>query len=613
VFRTTGRRAGYVLGVVAEPRRGLIADRRGYLPGYGAVAALMAFSLVFVVRAGGVYRGRRFFTVFEDMAISLRYASNLAHGHGLVWNAGTPRVEGYTNLLWTLWMAFLVLVRVPTRMVPLAVSLSAMCLLAATAFVVRALAERLSGSRRVGSVAMWLTVGYYPLVYWSLRGTEVALLSFWICAACLLSLRVQAGGGRRDVFLLAGIGGLAFLTRPDAIVAMAVMDGWVILNVPRQDRRRLATALFGSLLAVVATSTIFRELYYGQLLPNTYYLKVSGTPLGIRLRRGSAALFATWAKELGLPSVLAAWAWIRHRADRPLTLVLGVVLAQIVYDWYAGGDVWDFAGVTSRYVVVVCPLLLAATSVAVADIAAGRLSLRDRAGLAAGVTAWLLVRWSGYLPWSTLLGPGRLSPDSRFWRLALPSLAVLLLVVLLGIRPIQAAGRVGLGRAAVVAMVVALGLVMSARWLDTWVHDRGYFVADDDALAQLAMSFRMDTSPRVSIAGVAVGQFGYYSDRTIIDLFGKTDSVVAHTPPHRLPYFLPGHDKWDYSYSVGTLRPDITPRLPDATPTDMQDLTRWGYQPLDGTGWWIRTASAGSFDEVDLIPALRDFDRRISG
>jgi arabinofuranosyltransferase len=48
--------------------------------------------------------GRRYFTLFDDAMISMRYAWNFAHGHGLVWNAG-EYVEGYTNLLMTLLMA----------------------------------------------------------------------------------------------------------------------------------------------------------------------------------------------------------------------------------------------------------------------------------------------------------------------------------------------------------------------------------------------------------------------------------------------------------------------------------------------------------------------------
>src|SRR5262245_16454258 len=47
---------------------------------------------------------RRWRFVIDDAFISLRYARNLAMGHGLVYNAG-ERVEGYTNFLWTLFLA----------------------------------------------------------------------------------------------------------------------------------------------------------------------------------------------------------------------------------------------------------------------------------------------------------------------------------------------------------------------------------------------------------------------------------------------------------------------------------------------------------------------------
>ena len=56
--------------------------------------------------------------------VSMRFARNLADGHGLVYNAGQPAVEGYTNLLWTLWMAVLHLAPVPIRFVPLLVSIT---------------------------------------------------------------------------------------------------------------------------------------------------------------------------------------------------------------------------------------------------------------------------------------------------------------------------------------------------------------------------------------------------------------------------------------------------------------------------------------------------------
>src|SRR5437868_10600931 len=41
----------------------------------------------------------------DDAYISYRYAWNLAHGSGLIYNPGEVPVEGYTNFLWTLLAA----------------------------------------------------------------------------------------------------------------------------------------------------------------------------------------------------------------------------------------------------------------------------------------------------------------------------------------------------------------------------------------------------------------------------------------------------------------------------------------------------------------------------
>src|SRR5207249_9160233 len=67
----------------------------GYLP------AAVAFGL-------GVAHIVYMHVMYDDAFISYRYAANLAHGLGLVYNPG-ERVEGYSNFLWTLLMAVVVL------------------------------------------------------------------------------------------------------------------------------------------------------------------------------------------------------------------------------------------------------------------------------------------------------------------------------------------------------------------------------------------------------------------------------------------------------------------------------------------------------------------------
>ena len=59
----------------------------------------LAFSALFVGLLALAWYNR---FIQDDAFISLRYAFNLLHGDGLVWNPGQPPVEGYTNFLWTL-------------------------------------------------------------------------------------------------------------------------------------------------------------------------------------------------------------------------------------------------------------------------------------------------------------------------------------------------------------------------------------------------------------------------------------------------------------------------------------------------------------------------------
>ena len=64
-----------------------------------------AWALGFIWHASYIASdGKLYFALFDDAMISMRYAWNLSHGSGLVWNPG-EYVEGYTNLLMTLLMA----------------------------------------------------------------------------------------------------------------------------------------------------------------------------------------------------------------------------------------------------------------------------------------------------------------------------------------------------------------------------------------------------------------------------------------------------------------------------------------------------------------------------
>src|SRR5215207_5947157 len=78
---------------------------REHLVAMGVIAAcFVAWASAFIYKSSFTIDGKRYFCLFDDAMISMRYARNLAEGHGLVWNSG-EYVEGYTNPLMTLLMS----------------------------------------------------------------------------------------------------------------------------------------------------------------------------------------------------------------------------------------------------------------------------------------------------------------------------------------------------------------------------------------------------------------------------------------------------------------------------------------------------------------------------
>src|SRR5215831_17241797 len=84
--------------------------RKGWSPeGPASARLLLGVIAVLALGVAHIYYLR---FVCDDAFISYRYAANLAHGRGLVFNPG-ERVEGYTNFLWVVLCSALIRLGVP--------------------------------------------------------------------------------------------------------------------------------------------------------------------------------------------------------------------------------------------------------------------------------------------------------------------------------------------------------------------------------------------------------------------------------------------------------------------------------------------------------------------
>ena len=94
---------------------------------------------------------------------------------------------------------------------------------------------------------------------------------------------------------------LLVLSRADGFLMPAAAVVWLLFR----RRRRPAMVVAGGLLGSMGLLTAWRQLYYGSLLPNTYYVKVSG-PLLERLAAGLRSLVEI-AADSGLAAFLLVW------------------------------------------------------------------------------------------------------------------------------------------------------------------------------------------------------------------------------------------------------------------------------------------------------------------
>lgn len=452
-----------------------------WLPGtLAALALLWSFYCAFYLYQ---VKDRRVWALSDDAYVSACYARNLAGGEGLVWFPGAERVEGFSNPLWVFLMA--AMHKLPgfrEALLGRRVMLLQSVLLAAL-FVLfwrcwrRGLRQDDPPPHDPWSVPPpWLndallsvlTLGAASLVYWMAEGFEVGLIALLALGAFECAARPRLG--MRDACLIGALAGLAGWTRLDGPLYCAGA-GVLMLTTAAPWRRRLGLASLAGAVAAALLGAEFleRHAYYGQWLPNTYYLKLEHWPLPDRLRQG--------LRQNGplLPAVALAWLplilpVVRRRLGavaRPIGAALAVFTLAAAYSTHNGGDAWGLKAGYDRFAAIGAIFLILALALLV-----GRLGW-NKAALAVAFLYALIV---AALP---------LALDGGFPRFVQET----------------------------------LHLRKNKKFERTWIV--------------YGMAFEKIAPEGARLALSPAGAIIYFSHRGGIDLLGKCDPWVAHQPVNR--------------------------------------------------------------------------------
>lgn len=505
---------------------------------------------LFIYRTSFVIHGERHFCLFDDAMISMTYAKNIAHGYGLVWNVGGERVEGFTNPLWVFLMTPFHLLPIAPAKMSLPIQIVGGGMLAVNLLFVRKIAEFLSPGSRLASLgAVIATASYLPLNYWGLEGMEVSALALIVSVAVwqfMKAVKGQEFSGWPYVWL-----GLGTLIRVDMIVPLASMALFFAFFGERHRSRHLLVG-FGIAVASLALQTLARIWYFGDILPNTYYLKMTGYPLFLRVGRGFIVIssFILYMNPLlfFLPLLL-----LRLRRDVPMRFLFWVLMTQVVYSLYVGGDAWEWWGGSNRYVSIAMPLFFILFCCTLAELR--------------------------HVLTTVVRGKSQLA--NQF-------VIVVFMVAIVNFNAFH-------------------GHESLAQWL---LLQSPYHTQQQEDMVKRGLLLKKTTRPKASIAVVWAGAIPYFADRYAVDLLGKCDNRIAHlkmrkpTPVPDLVAFNPGHMKWDYGYSIGQLKPDAVVQIAPDTMNEAKPYLMSDYKEvsLEGFTLYLRKNSRQIlWDEVGAL------------
>lgn len=496
----------------------------------GLLLGYVLYASAFIYSSSVVVGGERYFLLLDDAMISMTYARNLARGQGAVWYPAAERVQGYSNPSWMLYMAAIHLLPLSPAKMALPIQSTGVVLIGATLFFVKRIGELIAAEqhrckdlddRRRGAgscfalvpfVAVLLTACYFPLNNWSLRGMEVGVLAFGTSLAVWAAL--ECATGRQYQWWLLPWLGLLTTVRLDAAVASSIIVLWLAWAVPAR-RWQVLLAGGGVIAFFVLAELALQRAYYGDWLPNSYYLKLTGIPIGRRVVWGVYVLWCFLA-GFGLWLIILAGLYVALGRSKNVSLLVAVIAGQVFYSVYVGGDSWEWWGGANRYLCVAIPLLFILLALAFAMCG-----------------DWV----------AALRSPGR---------------------------PAVANGVVLALSAAALLQVNGYNFRKFNSLAQCVQKDDPPELAAHAATLVAAINLREATSPNARVAVVWAGILPYFSERPAVDLLGKNDRRIARGPDRPLdpppldmfdlapvPYFWPGHSKRDFQYSVASLLPDV--------------------------------------------------------
>jgi hypothetical protein len=220
----------------------------------------------------------------DDSDIFLVYAKNLAQGHGFVYNIAGEHVEGFTSLLWVLIAAVLYLCTQSPEFLLLLFNIVLLTLVITKAtdfvFLEFCALKNANITKLLMCICFVFTVISSPR-YITWVTISIMDTGLWSALLVITTLIIIRKTDRSSVVPFSVAVSLLVLTRPEALlwgivfIFVNTFKEIVLFDTKKAILRSVSSA--GVFITSSGLLTVFRLVYFGYPLPNTYYAKVSSS------------------------------------------------------------------------------------------------------------------------------------------------------------------------------------------------------------------------------------------------------------------------------------------------------------------------------------------------
>lgn len=458
------------------------------------ILILIAFFLIYFAQL--LYTVDNHFLI-DDSFIYLRYARNISHGYGFVWNPGEQPSEGFTSILYLLILVASEKIGLPTIIIMPTLTMICSLLILMMSWL---LGELLISNHEMEKSLAVILIGLSPIfMFWNVSGMDISFFSALLILSVILYINYLHK--KYPAWLVGCVFALTSLARPEGVYLFGTTLLFDSLINHKKLMQKHALAMILSFISIYVPVFTWKWIYFGYPFPNTYYAKTGDlSTIKYQLEGGAFYLGVSLVPviaSLGVPSILLLTEARRLRWKKIITKEIAYIVVLIIFSWggivVSGGDHF----VNSRFLMPTIPLItLLIIVIGVSSYTENKIKSNNIFPKIIALTV-TLISLLNYQPWMYIF------PDSKNTSLSRPN----------------------------------------GNHLEYYQHAYSGFI-------NMGKILQVNLPENSSVAVVPIGAIGYYSNLEIIDMVGIVDVVLAHEPldPKYASTWRPGHDKGDGSY-----------------------------------------------------------------